>query len=268
MPLKVMDVVELRLKVIADVRSGLSPREVAARHGVGKSQLYVWLARYAEAGAEGLLPRSRRPLVSPGQLSGAVEDEIVRWRKQKPRWGAKKIRSMLARDGWVPLPAVSTVHQVLRRRGLVEHVPRRREPAGGWQRFVRPHCNDLWHVDATRHVLANGRLDYNTARPHEAIGQHYPAEIYLPDQAIELPAIELAPADPYPDDCLKRQVGTGGRLHYANTRLKIDSRWDGITVGLIRDHGRLEIYYGAALIDTLSIGTLPEPTPRGRRRTH
>ena len=157
MPLKVMDVVELRFKVIAEVQAGLSAREAAARHGVGKTQVYEWLRRYERDGAEGLVPRSRRPLVCAGQLSAAVEDEIVRWRKRKPRWGAKKIRSMLARTGWEPVPAVSTVHQVLVRRGLVEPRGRRREPAEGWRRFVRPCSNDLWHVDATRHLLANGR---------------------------------------------------------------------------------------------------------------
>jgi transposase InsO family protein len=386
MPLKVMDVVELRLRVVAEVQAGLSPREVAGRHGIGKTQVYEWLSRYGVDGAEGLVPRSRRPLVSPCQVDAAIEDEIVRWRKARPRWGAKKIRSMLARDRWSPVPATSTVHQVLVRRGLVEHVPRRREPAEGWRRFVRPYPNDLWHVDATRHLLANGRAfwvvdlvddhsrfllathvcpaptalagwaavraavagyglprqmlsdnglnftgrlhgvtvaferqvraagieliharpyhpetlgklerqhatqnawiadfgpptslagaqhlldayrnDYNIARPHEAIGQHFPAEIYRPDPGLELPAVELAPADPYPEGCLKRRVSRGGVLRYGNTRFKLDSRWDGITIGLIRNHGRLEVYYGAALIETISIGDLPAPTPRGRR---
>lgn len=386
MPLKVMDVVELRLRVIADVQSGLSVREVAERHGIGKTQVYVWLARYEAGGAQGLVPHSRRPLVSPRQVAAVVEDEIVRWRKAKPRWGAKKIRAMLARDGWTPVPATSTVHQVLVRRGLVEHAPRRREPVGGWRRFVRACPNDLWHVDATRHLLANarpfwvvdlvddhsrfllathvcasptaaagwaavraavaayglprqllsdnglnftGRLrgvtvaferqvraagieliharpyhpetlgklerqhatqnawitdhgaprslpaaqrlldayrtDYNTARPHEAIGQQFPAEIYRPDPGLELPAIELDPADPYPPGCLTRRINRGGVLNYGNTHFKLDSRWDGITVGLIRNHGRLEVYYGSAVIDTISIGDLPAPTPRGRR---
>src|SRR5690348_1652846 len=144
MPLKVMDVMELRLRVIADVRAGLSARDAAVQHDTSKTQVYVWLARYAAGGAEALAPVSRRPLRCPRQLDAAVEDEIVRWRKARPRWGAKKIRSMLARDGWVPLPAVSTVHRVLVRRGLVDQLPRSREPAGGWQRFVRPHSNDLW----------------------------------------------------------------------------------------------------------------------------
>jgi transposase InsO family protein len=389
MPLRVMDVVELRLRVIADVRAGMSPRDAAVRHGIGKTQVYEWLARYEESGAEGLLPRSRRPLRSPAQLDAAFEDEIVRWRKAKPRWGAKKIRSMLARDGWQPLPAVWTVHQVLLRRGLVEQHQRHREPTGGWQRFVRPHCNDLWHIDATQHRLANGqafwvidlvddhsrfllatyvcssptaeagwaavrgavaayglprqllsdnglnftgrlhgftvaferqvraggieliharpyhpetigklerqhatqnawvadygpprslataqhvlddyRHDYNTARPHEGIGQQFPVEIYLPGLSVDLPAIELAPADPYPEGCLKRRVNNSGRFAYASTDLPLDKRWAGITVGLIRKRSLLEIYYGAALIETLNIGNLPEPQPRGRRPNH
>jgi transposase InsO family protein len=386
MPLKVMDVVELRLRVIADVQAGMSPRDVAVRYQVSKTQVYEWLSRYGELGAQGLVPRSRRPLTSPGQVGAAIEDEIVRWRKIKPRWGAKKIRSMLARNGWEPVPAVSTVHQVLVRRGLVVRVRRSREPVGGWRRFVRPYCNDLWHIDATRHRLGNGRAfwvidmvddhsrfllvthvcaaptmeagwaavraavsayglprqmlsdnglnftgrlhgvtvaferqvraagidliharpyhpetvgklerqhetqnewiadhrtptsmraaqrlldayrqDYNTARPHEAIGQLFPAEVYTADIGIELPAVELAPADPYPEGCLKRRVGAGGRIRYAHTFLPLDARWAGITVGLLRKRGLLEIYYGAALIETLSIGNLPAPTPRGRQ---
>jgi transposase InsO family protein len=364
----------------------MSPRDAAVRHGTSKSQVYEWLARHRVDGVEGLLPRSTRPLTSPRQLDAAVEDEIVRWRKDRPRWGAKKIRSMLARGGWEPVPAVSTVHQVLVRRGLVDHRPRRREPAGGWQRFVRAHCNDLWHIDATAHHLANRRVfwvidlvddhsrfllathvcgsptndagwaalrgavaafglprqllsdnglnftgrmrgvtvaferqvraagidliharpyhpetlgklerqhgtqnawisdhgaprslaaaqrllddyrrDYNTARPHEAIGQQFPTDVYVGDAGVELPAIELAPADPYPDGALKRRVRPGGEFLYANTRLPLDARWAGITVGLIRKRGLLEIYYGAALIETLSVGNLAEPTPRGRR---
>ncbi len=114
-------------------------------------------------------------------------------------------------------------------------------------------------------LLEAYRTDYNQARPHEAIGQRFPAEIYQPDPGLELPAIELDPADPYPAGCLQRRVNHGGVINYGNAHFKLDSRWDGITVGLIRNHGRLEVYYGAALIETMSIGDLPAPTPRGRR---
>jgi transposase InsO family protein len=382
MPLKVMDVVELRLRVVADVASGMSAREAAARHGIGKTQVYEWLGRHREAGPDGLVPRSRRPLSSPRQLDAVTEDAIVAWRKDRPRWGAKKIRSMLAREGY-PVPAVSTVHQVLVRRGLVDRAGRRREPPGGWQRFTRPACNDLWHIDATRHALAGGRgfwvldlvddhsrfllaahvaagptmeagwaafrgaaaayglprqllsdnglnftgrlhgvsvaferqvtaagtqlihararhpetlgklerqhatqnawitdhprprtlpaaqrlldayrHDYNTARPHEGIGQRFPAECYVPDPGVTLPVIELAPASPYPPGCLMRKVRAGGDFRYGTALLTLDARWAGIEIGLIREHGRLLAYYGTALIDTLIIGGLPAPRPR------
>jgi transposase InsO family protein len=379
MPLKVMDVVELRLQVIADVQAGMSPREAAVRHGIGKTQVYEWLARHRQDGAEGLVPRSRRPASSPRRLEAGVEAAIVSWRRDRPRWGAKKIRAVLAREGY-PVPAVSTVHQVLVRHGLVSGEPRRREPAGGWQRFTRPSCNDLWHIDATRHALAGGRgfwvldliddhsryllaahvaagptmeagwaafrgaaaacglprqllsdnglnftgrhhgvtvaferqvtaagtqlihararhpetlgklerqhavqnawiadhpaprslpaaqklldayrHDYNHHRPHEGIGQKLPAEAYVPDPGVDLPVIELNPADPWPPGCLMRKVDPGGAFRYGTARLRIDARWGGIQIGLIRDHGRLLAYYGAALIDTLIIGDLPAP---------
>jgi transposase InsO family protein len=386
MPLKVMDMVELRLQVVAEVRAGLaSPREAAARHGIGKTQVYEWLARYEAEGAGGLVPRSRRPLRSPRRLSPQIEDRIVAWRKQRPRWGAKKIAAMLAREGW-PVPAVSTVHQVLVRRGLVEQVPRRRQPPGGWRRFVRPCCNDLWHIDATRHHLADGRgfwvidlvddhsrfllathvaaapsmragweafrgavaacglprqlisdnginftgrligrtvaferqvaaagtqlihasprhpqtigklerqhatqnawiaghprprslpaaqklldayrHDYNHQRPHEGIGQAFPAGIYVPDPGVQLPLIELAPADPYPPGCRKRKVSASGYIRYGYAMLLIDTRWAGVEVGVIRDHNRLKVFYGQALIDTINITGVPEPAPWGRR---
>ena len=380
MALKVMDVVELRLQVVEAVQAGMSAREAAVRYGTSRTQVYEWAARYRAEGAQGLVPRSRRPHASPARLDDALEEAIVAWRMDRPRWGAKKIRAMLARQGWDPVPAVSTIHQVLVRRGLVAQGPRRREPPGGWRRFTRPHCNDLWHIDATRHVLADGRgfwvidliddhsryllaahvaaaptmtagwaalrgacaacglprqllsdnglnftgrlrgmqvaferqvaaagiefihaspfhpetlgklerqhttqnhwitdhtrpatlpaaqrlldayrHDYNTARPHEALGQAFPASLYTPDPGITLPAAELPPADPHPPGCLKRRVSAAGTFRYATARLQLDNRWGGIQIGLIRQQGRLHVYYGAALIDTLIIGDLPRP---------
>jgi transposase InsO family protein len=383
MALRVMDVVELRLQVIQAVESGMSAREAAVRHGCSKTQVYEWLGRYRRQGAEGLVPRSRRPLSSPAQLSAELEAAIVAWRKRRPRWGAKKIRPMLIRDGWDPVPAVSTIHQVLVRRGLIDRAARRREPPGGWRRFVRPCCNDLWHIDATRHALADGRgfwvidliddhsrflletwvaagptmtagwaalrraatryglprqllsdnglnftgrlrglsvaferqvaaagiefihaspyhpetlgklerqhttqndwitdharpatlpaaqrlldayrLDYNTARPHEAIGQDFPAGLYIPGPGITLPAAELPPAGPDPPGGRPRRVRPDGTFRYSTAAFQLDNRWGGIQIGLIRQQGRLNIYYGAALIDTLIIGDLPEPRDR------
>jgi transposase InsO family protein len=155
-PLKVMDVVEQRLRAVVEIESGrMSAREAAARFGVSKSQVYEWLSRYRAGGADGLVPRSRRPVHSPAATAAHVEDEIVRLHKERlGRWGAKKIRAYLAGRG-VGVPAVSTVHEILIRRGLVVARPRQRRNDG--QRFQRPYSNDLWQIDGTQHRLVNGR---------------------------------------------------------------------------------------------------------------
>src|SRR5690606_5514875 len=94
------------------------------------------------------------PVHSPGVTPVAIEDEIVRLHKERlGRWGAKKIRAHLAQQG-LAMPAVSTVHQVLIRRGLLVPRPRPRRDDG--QRFQRPYSNDLWQIDGTQHRLVNG----------------------------------------------------------------------------------------------------------------
>jgi transposase InsO family protein len=284
---------------------------------------------------------------------------------------------VLARDGW-PVPAVATVHRVLARRGLVELRPRHQPPPGGWQRFERAHCNELWQIDGTQHRYADGtefwvidliddhsrfllaaavtatltgaaawavvrgavaehgmpaeilsdngtyftgrmrgstvaferqvraagitlihsrvghpqtvgklerqhrtqnawladapavtdaaaatgliaayRHDYNHNRPHEAIGQRTPAECYQPGVGVELPAVELSPAELYPPGCQLRRVRANGTISYQRGRhgpIRLDSRWVGVEVGIIREHGKLRVYYGSSLIDTFLIG--------------
>ena len=53
---------------------------------------------------------------------------IVRLKKEKPHWGARKVRELLVRRlaGDVRIPAKSTVHAVLDRHGLVKRGRQRR----------------------------------------------------------------------------------------------------------------------------------------------
>jgi transposase InsO family protein len=82
----------------------------------------------------------------------AVEEEICRMRGVRPRWGARRIQAELARRGWDP-PAVSSIHQALRRNHLVAPQPPRRPTA--LKRFEREISNDLWQIDATCVRLAS-----------------------------------------------------------------------------------------------------------------
>ena len=55
------------------------------------------------------------------QLPDQIERRIIETKREKPHWGARKIRELLVRRlaGDMRMPARSTVHAVLDRHGLV-----------------------------------------------------------------------------------------------------------------------------------------------------
>ncbi len=145
---------ELKLDVLSEPeRTGDTVTEVCRRRGISRETFYVYRRRYQAEGVAGLEPRSRRPQSSPGQIEPELEARICRLRQDHPRWGARRIRSELARRGVDP-PAVSTIHQALKRNHLVAERPSRHRKAS--KRFERESPNDLWQIDATEVPLADG----------------------------------------------------------------------------------------------------------------
>src|SRR5208282_3888925 len=92
--------------------------------------------------------RSRRPVRYANQLPQQLEVAIVRLKRDKPHWGARKIRELLVRRlaGAVRVPARSTIHAVLDRHGLVKRMTRRRH-ATGTPLSLGQAPNDLWCAD-------------------------------------------------------------------------------------------------------------------------
>jgi transposase InsO family protein len=146
--------------VIAGRLPGVNVSELCRNLGIARQTFYKYRRRHAAEGVDGLVERSRRPLHSPLLIDAALEDEIVRLRKTlELDNGAAHIRDHLARAGVDPLPAVSTIHRALRRRGLVTDQPHKR-PHSSWTRFEWPQPNDLWQIDATRWVIARGKVTW------------------------------------------------------------------------------------------------------------
>ena len=91
-----------------------------------------------------------RPVRYANQLPEPIEAMIVRLKKEKPHWGARKIRELLIRRlaGDVRIPAKSTVHAVLDRHGLVKRGrQRRRNKAQGTSLSEALSPNALWCAD-------------------------------------------------------------------------------------------------------------------------
>jgi putative transposase len=100
--------------------------------GISRKTGYKIYERYRDCGVKGLTDRSRRPYRHANQLPFQIETLIVRMKREKPAWGAPKIRERLSRlYPEVQRPAISTVHAVLDRHGLVKRRKRRRNRAMG-----------------------------------------------------------------------------------------------------------------------------------------
>ena len=54
--------------VLAVISEGETVTSVAARFGVSRKTLHVWLARYEAGGLEGLADRSHRPVACPDRI--------------------------------------------------------------------------------------------------------------------------------------------------------------------------------------------------------
>lgn len=125
------------------LQEGVNRRELCRRFGISADIGYKWLARW-QAGDTELADRSRRPHESPGRCSIATEAAVLAVRDAHPAWGARKIARCLAREGRRP-PAVSTVHEILRRHGRVNLSAA--SQCRAYQRFEKEAPNQLWQMD-------------------------------------------------------------------------------------------------------------------------
>lgn len=127
MPWRETSVMEERLRFVARLLEGEGMSAVCRDFGISRKTGYKIFNRYKDEGLEALTDRSRRPVRYANQLPDPVEAMIVRLKKEKPHWGARKIRELLVRKlaGDVRLPARSTVHAVLDRHGLVSQARKR-----------------------------------------------------------------------------------------------------------------------------------------------
>jgi transposase InsO family protein len=142
MPWKEVLVMEQRREFVGlAMQEGVNRRELCRRFGISPNVGYKWLARFAADGE--LAERSRRPDTIPLRTDRAIEEHVLRVRDAHPAWGARKIARCLERDGRRP-PAVSTIHEILRRHGRV--VAPRGAP-GLCQRFEKSAPNLLWQMD-------------------------------------------------------------------------------------------------------------------------
>jgi len=151
MPWKECSVMDERVRFVGRLLEGDSMSGVCREFGISRKTGYKIWDRYRQEGMDALCDRSRRPVRYANQLPAQIERLIVETKRDKPHWGARKIRELLVRRlaGDVRIPAKSTVHAVLDRHGLVSRA-RKRQAANralGTQLSQAVLPNDLWCAD-------------------------------------------------------------------------------------------------------------------------
>ena len=140
---KMVDKREQRVQfVVRASEAGSNLSQLCREFEISRPTGYLWLQRWQREKTAGMEDKSRRPQKCPGQTSAEVEQQVVELRRQRPDWGARKLRVLLAERG-VKLPVI-TVHRVLLRHGLVRAEDRHEAAV---QRFEREAPNEMWQMD-------------------------------------------------------------------------------------------------------------------------
>jgi transposase InsO family protein len=149
MPWKDSSVMDERARFVLRLNDGESMASLCREFGISRVTGYKIFDRYKECGLEGLTDRSRRPYRYANKLPAAIEAAILAARREKPSWGARKIRERLLRKlpSEVKVPAVSTIHAIMDRHGLVIPMRRSRTKAEGTPLSAVTTPNALWATD-------------------------------------------------------------------------------------------------------------------------
>lgn len=148
MPWQECNRMDERLRFVARLLEGENMAAVCREFGISRKTGYKIFNRYKDFGLRGLEDRARSPYRHPNKLSFQLERAILRIKQEYTTWGAPKIREKLVKEypGIRP-PAISTIHALLDRNGLVGRRKRRRYKAQGTALGDAHAPNALWCAD-------------------------------------------------------------------------------------------------------------------------
>src|SRR6516165_3289111 len=162
MPWRECHKMDERLRFVARLLDGEKMAVLCREFDTSRKTGYKIFTRYKDCGLDGLTDRSRRPYRHARQLPFQIEKAIIQLKQEHPSWGAPKIRERLRRKhSEIRCPAISTVHAILDRNGLVKRRRRRRYKPEGTSLSSPSSPNDLWCADYKgEFMLADRRYCY------------------------------------------------------------------------------------------------------------
>ncbi|MFU0889401.1 helix-turn-helix domain-containing protein, partial [Kluyvera sichuanensis] len=102
--------------------------------GISRKTGYKWLGRFDPSEPATLFDRSRAPLSHSRTVPPDIAAHLMALRQKHPDWGPKKLRMwLLNHQADFPVPAASTIGDILKRQGMVPDRKRRHRTPGNRQ---------------------------------------------------------------------------------------------------------------------------------------
>jgi|TARA_B100001964_G_C14155306_1_gene563988 putative transposase len=124
--------------------------DLCREFGVSRPTGYKFWNRFRELGPEGLGDFSRRPYGNPNRTPEDIQRLVIEARMLHSTWGPRKLKAFLRRQHpGVPIPAASTIGELLKRKGLVRPRRKRRKakPTPCDRLTAAEAPNDVWCAD-------------------------------------------------------------------------------------------------------------------------
>ncbi len=139
-----------RLDFIRACQAGTESFSALCRHfGISRKTGYKWLGHLESADLTSLFERSRAPHSHSRTVPPDIISHLTALRQKHPDWGPKKLRMwLLNHQADFPVPAASTIGDILKREGLVADKKRRRRTPGNRQPLTDIRAvNQVWSAD-------------------------------------------------------------------------------------------------------------------------
>ena len=161
MPWKETTTMEQKIEFICEWRTGkYTITELCKAFEISRPTAYKFIARFEKEGYEGLRELSRKPRGKhPNSTNEKIINGILQLKEKHKLWGAKKIRILLFND--FPkneVPSVVTIHNILKKYGLVCPQKRLRRVKPVYPIFDPKQCNEVWSADYKGKFLMGNKV--------------------------------------------------------------------------------------------------------------
>ena len=160
MPWKVTTTMEQKVEFICEwLTQKYTITELCRVFEISRPTAYKMINRYENSGIEGLKEKRKSPQNHPNKTKEIVTKNILELKGKHSLWGAKKIRRLLFDlcDG-KDIPSVVTVHNILKRNGLVKPQKRCKRVKPIFPVFDPKECNEVWSADYKGKFLMGNKI--------------------------------------------------------------------------------------------------------------